>query len=229
MPPKRSLTHRRDDEEEETFSEDDQASDLESEELIEDEDRDEDEDGDDDEEDEEDEEEDTEELKTTIREALARSSIVKNYEQLFTLLRSIVTSDGLYEAIYNGINQSFVFNLSELIDTIETIIDHHFTIDETAINDEVIQPTRAKITITNYPSLFSSILDKNARTAIIGLRAQQIAAGADIYVEAYVNSDHFEIARRELKEGKIPIYIERSLPDGSVINVRLSDLIDPHF
>lgn len=58
-------------------------------------------------------------------------------------------------------------------------------------------------------------MTKYERARVLGTRALQIAMGAPVMVELEGESDPLEIARKELKEQKIPIIIRRFLPDGS--------------
>uniref|UniRef100_A0AC35TZI4 RPB6 homolog n=1 Tax=Rhabditophanes sp. KR3021 TaxID=114890 RepID=A0AC35TZI4_9BILA len=58
-------------------------------------------------------------------------------------------------------------------------------------------------------------MTKYERARILGTRALQIALGAPVMVELEGETDPLEIARKELKEQKIPIIIRRYLPDGS--------------
>uniref|UniRef100_A0A914EQL7 RPB6 homolog n=1 Tax=Acrobeloides nanus TaxID=290746 RepID=A0A914EQL7_9BILA len=58
-------------------------------------------------------------------------------------------------------------------------------------------------------------MTKYERARILGTRALQIAMGAPVMVELEGETDPLEIARKELKDRKIPIIIRRYLPDGS--------------
>lgn len=58
-------------------------------------------------------------------------------------------------------------------------------------------------------------MTKYERARILGTRALQIAMGAPVMVELEGETDPLEIARKELKDHKIPIIIRRYLPDGS--------------
>lgn len=84
--------------------------------------------------------------------------------------------------------------------------------------------------ISNYdPSKnkTKNILTKYERVKIIGLRAQQLEAGADALVEVNLNQkfDSREIAKQELRERKIPFFIRRTLPNGNKEVWRLDDMI----
>lgn len=99
-------------------------------------------------------------------------------------------------------------------------------VEEDEVVDDEIKDEKPKLAVKTYPSLFSGILSNYEKTAIIGFRAQQIASGGDIYVSTYSDDTPFKIAERELREGKIPYYIDRRLPDGQYISVSLDRLLD---
>ena len=72
---------------------------------------------------------------------------------------------------------------------------------------------------TNY-------MTKYERARILGLRAQQISMGAPVTVRVEDGeTDPLEIARKELREQKIPLTIRRFLPDGSYEDWDVSELI----
>jgi DNA-directed RNA polymerase I, II, and III subunit RPABC2 len=64
------------------------------------------------------------------------------------------------------------------------------------------------------------------RTDILGKRAEQLARGSRPYitVPAHV-TDVIDIARLELEQKRLPIIIQRPMPDGSFEYVRLCDLL----
>lgn len=59
-------------------------------------------------------------------------------------------------------------------------------------------------------------MTKYELAALIGFRAQQIAEGAQPYVEVGQLTDPSEIALKELNEGKLPFIIERPLPSSKI-------------
>ena len=66
------------------------------------------------------------------------------------------------------------------------------------------------------------ILTKYERTHVIGIRAEQLARGAQAFVDLpppvhsmSANSVYFAIAERELDEHRLPFLIVRTMPDGS--------------
>ncbi|KAI6225682.1 RPB6-like protein [Aphelenchoides besseyi] len=68
-------------------------------------------------------------------------------------------------------------------------------------------------------------MTKYERARILGTRALQIAMGAPVMVELEGETDPLEVARKELKERKIPIIIRRYLPDGSYEDWGVEELI----
>uniref|UniRef100_A0A0N5CFF8 RPB6 homolog n=1 Tax=Strongyloides papillosus TaxID=174720 RepID=A0A0N5CFF8_STREA len=72
-------------------------------------------------------------------------------------------------------------------------------------------------------------MTKYERARILGTRALQIALGAPVMVELEGETDPLEIARKELKEQKIPIIIRRYLPDGSFEDWGVDELFINYF
>uniref|UniRef100_A0A0N5A7C3 RPB6 homolog n=1 Tax=Parastrongyloides trichosuri TaxID=131310 RepID=A0A0N5A7C3_PARTI len=72
-------------------------------------------------------------------------------------------------------------------------------------------------------------MTKYERARILGTRALQIALGAPVMVELEGETDPLEIARKELKEQKIPIIIRRYLPDGSFEDWGVDELYINYF
>ena len=58
-------------------------------------------------------------------------------------------------------------------------------------------------------------LTKYDISRLLTLRAEQIAQGSPLFVEYKGETDYIEIAKRELKEKKLPIVIYRQLPNGT--------------
>lgn len=64
------------------------------------------------------------------------------------------------------------------------------------------------------------------RTKILGMRANQIADGAKIYVDRPEHIvEPLEIAKLELEQRRLPYIIKRPMPDGTFEYWRLSDLM----
>lgn len=68
-------------------------------------------------------------------------------------------------------------------------------------------------------------LNKYERPRILGARALQLSNGAQPMVKVDGITDVMDIAKKELREYKLPFIIRRKLPDGSYIDVKLSDMI----
>lgn len=69
-------------------------------------------------------------------------------------------------------------------------------------------------------------LTKYEKARVLGVRAKQLAMGAPPLVEVPKGiTNPLEIAKLELEAGVIPIIIERRLPDGRKIRLRVSDLV----
>ena len=87
-------------------------------------------------------------------------------------------------------------------------------------------PTRVGAPDVNHRS--QPWLSQFERTKIIGFRSNQLAQGA----KAYIDLTHYkhivntgDIARLELKEGRLPFIIARMMPDGLFEFWSLSDLL----
>jgi len=70
-------------------------------------------------------------------------------------------------------------------------------------------------TVPSTDRVTTPFMTKYERARVLGTRALQIAMGAPVMVELEGETDPLEIARKELKDHKIPIIIRRYLPDGS--------------
>ncbi len=69
-------------------------------------------------------------------------------------------------------------------------------------------------------------LTKYERARILGTRALQLSNGAKPMVSTDGLTDVMDIAKRELMEYKLPFIIRRKMPDGSYIDVKVSDIIN---
>lgn len=72
-------------------------------------------------------------------------------------------------------------------------------------------------------------MTKYEHAKIIGIRAEQLARGAQPFVTSD-EGEHFDpiaIAVRELNAGVLPFVVVRKLPDGTEENRRLRDFILP--
>ncbi|CAG8485850.1 2718_t:CDS:2 [Ambispora leptoticha] len=68
-------------------------------------------------------------------------------------------------------------------------------------------------------------MTKYERARILGTRALQISMNAPILIDRGNETDPLAIARKELREKKIPLMVRRYLPDGSYEDWHVKDLI----
>jgi len=68
-------------------------------------------------------------------------------------------------------------------------------------------------------------LTKYERARLLGTRALQISQNAPIMVDLEGETDPLEIAKKELREKKIPMIVRRYLPDGSYEDWTMDELI----
>ena len=78
----------------------------------------------------------------------------------------------------------------------------------------------------NKQKVTKSFMTKFEKAKILGVRADMLANGANamIAVPKYVDNC-YEIAKMELKEGKIPLLVRRFLPNNNIEDWRVTDLI----
>lgn len=68
-------------------------------------------------------------------------------------------------------------------------------------------------------------LTKYEVTRIIGGRALQLSLGAFPLVEPRPSDTSFDIAKRELESGVLPIIIRRRYPDGTYVDIPLRKIL----
>jgi DNA-directed RNA polymerase I, II, and III subunit RPABC2 len=68
-------------------------------------------------------------------------------------------------------------------------------------------------------------LTKFERARVLGTRALQISMNAPLMVAPDGETDPLELAKKELRERKIPIIIRRYLPDGSYEDWPINELL----
>lgn len=92
-------------------------------------------------------------------------------------------------------------------------------LEKMAIRDAY--PPTADAGHTTYP-----FLTLYERTKILSLRAAQLAAGAQTFIDVpdYL-TDVYEIAKAELEAKRLPYIIKRQLPDGTYEYWRIADLM----
>lgn len=62
---------------------------------------------------------------------------------------------------------------------------------------------------------------------LIGTRATQISEGAPPLIDIGKMTDPIEIAEEEFKQRKIPLLLERQMPDGRTITLSIKDMECP--
>lgn len=65
-------------------------------------------------------------------------------------------------------------------------------------------------------------LTRYERIQVIGMRAEQLARGAQAFVDATGTVGPYELAERELESQRLPMIVVRNLPDGKPQYLRLS-------
>ncbi len=68
-------------------------------------------------------------------------------------------------------------------------------------------------------------ITKYEKARILGIRALQLSSGAQPMVRIDGITDVMDIAKKELMEYKMPFLIRRKFPDGSYIDIKVSDMI----
>jgi DNA-directed RNA polymerase I, II, and III subunit RPABC2 len=71
----------------------------------------------------------------------------------------------------------------------------------------------------------NKILTKYERARVIGTRALQLSNGAVPMVNVDGITNVLTIAEKELMEYKMPIIIKRKMPDGTIISLKVSEMI----
>lgn len=88
-----------------------------------------------------------------------------------------------------------------------------------------VETFKASKKVESTQRVTTKYMTKYERARILGTRALQIAMGAPVMVELEGETDPLEVARKELKQRKIPIIIRRYLPDGSFEDWAVDELI----
>ena len=63
------------------------------------------------------------------------------------------------------------------------------------------------------------------KARILGLRAEQISGGSPVKIDTKKETDPLRIARMELRSGNIHFIVSRTMPDGSILNIPVNELI----
>jgi DNA-directed RNA polymerase I, II, and III subunit RPABC2 len=73
-------------------------------------------------------------------------------------------------------------------------------------------------------SKYEQTLTKFEKARVIGQRAMQLSLGAPPLVDITGMQDALEIAKKELRENKIPIIIRRTYPNGETREFAVSEM-----
>lgn len=68
-------------------------------------------------------------------------------------------------------------------------------------------------------------LTKFEKARILGTRAEHISLGAPSTIDTTGLVDAMEIAKKELIEGKIPLFVRRKLPNGNMVEIPVSEML----
>lgn len=84
-------------------------------------------------------------------------------------------------------------------------------------------PSPPALTTTVPPA--HRALTKYERAKVVGVRAEQLARGAQCFVDIDPDApfDAYELAERELAARVIPLVVVRHMPDGSTQHLRIED------
>lgn len=121
-----------------------------------------------------------------------------------------------HEIDYNDIEYE-----NESSDSGEEDINHNV---ETISNSQLCDITSSEDIVSTHTT--SRYISKYEKTKFIGIRAQQIAHGANIYIKVPKNvTDVESIAELEYEQKKTPLIIKRNLPNNISEYWKLKDLI----
>lgn len=67
-------------------------------------------------------------------------------------------------------------------------------------------------------------LTKFEKIRVLGARATQISEGAPPTVDVTGLTDAMDIAKKELRERKLPLIIQRVYPDGKVVEIPVMEM-----
>lgn len=84
--------------------------------------------------------------------------------------------------------------------------------------------TKLETELVSMKSTTEKKINKYEYTSIIGYRAQELANGAQSFIDTTGMDDVIDIAEEEFNQGKIALIIKRPLPDGTYEYHRVCDL-----
>jgi DNA-directed RNA polymerase I, II, and III subunit RPABC2 len=101
-----------------------------------------------------------------------------------------------------------------------------FQAEDESIEEPTLETTELPTSSSQSFRVSSAYLTKYEKSRILGTRALQISRNAPVLVELEPHeTDPLEIAKKELREKRIPFLIRRYLPDGSHEDWPIDDLI----
>ena len=160
---------------------------------------------------------------STLAESLDdKSSLESN--SLKIPVSSQVESESMVSAIEDGSTQ--LDSMLSDDDIEEDDQDEDFSVANNSDNKYIVSVEESYTNYYTNEKLTSPILTKFERAKLLGIRAEMISAGNPPLVVVPRGVDNaYEIALLELKEKKIPLIIRRRLPNGSVEDWRIEELI----
>eukprot|EP01028_Stygiella_incarcerata_P011721 TRINITY_DN678_c2_g1_i1.p1 TRINITY_DN678_c2_g1~~TRINITY_DN678_c2_g1_i1.p1 ORF type:complete len:142 (-),score=52.70 TRINITY_DN678_c2_g1_i1:112-537(-) len=96
-------------------------------------------------------------------------------------------------------------------------------IDEQIVIGEGVE--RGAVAVHPSQRITTPFLTKYERARVLGTRALQLSMNAPARVDTGSLTDPLEIARKELREGRIPFIVRRYLPDGRYEDWKLKELL----
>ena len=98
---------------------------------------------------------------------------------------------------------------------------------KTGQNDYIVSVEKTYSNYYNNQKVTMPYMTKFEKAKILGVRAEMIASGDKplIDTKSGVFSNAYEIALEELKHKKIPLIIRRSLPNGTIEDWRVEEMI----
>ena len=109
----------------------------------------------------------------------------------------------------------------------EAIDEIEYEIDELGNNSRVILSLEE--TYNHYykdKKKTKPIMTKFEKAKILGIRSEMLSSGALSTIDLPKNIDNsYDIAKMELEQKKVPLIVRRYLPDGSIEDWRVSELI----
>lgn len=90
------------------------------------------------------------------------------------------------------------------------------------------QPAKEGTKNLKVERVTSNRMTRFEKTRIVGTRALQLSMNAPPLVDIEDETDPVKIALKELKQGKMPYILRRILPDGSIEDWSIKEMILPY-